>query len=223
VASRFCGVVRPLSIRAVSKRLFVGVIAGIGVYVCAPQPPWSFRYHPLQWISLSSRNMEQSWTERYVEIQLVVPSEVVFSCIVSLPSQSLSYVSRLILRPNRAYSSTFNSCISSLIVPSFSSSAVTSPSIFSVDVESISWTSGSGRDMNESPILYLAQDISGVVGRNHPIPSYGIMSSSSASSSSFETSSRSSFSFCKTSGSQRCVIGKMFVGETHMFRFQLFF
>jgi hypothetical protein len=65
------------------------------------------------------------------------------------------YVSRLILRPNLAYNSTFNCVISSLIVPSCSSNAVTSSSIFVVDNANISWTSGRGSEMKESPILYL--------------------------------------------------------------------
>jgi hypothetical protein len=68
-----------------------------------------------------------------------------------------TYVSKLILRPNRAYNSTFNSVCSSLMVPSFSSNAVTSSSIFAVEVESISWTSGRGRETKESPILYLTE------------------------------------------------------------------
>jgi hypothetical protein len=59
------------------------------------------------------------------------------------------------LRPNLAYNSTFNCVISSLIVLSFSSSAVTSSSILLVDVVNNSCTSGSGRLMKESPILYL--------------------------------------------------------------------
>lgn len=109
------------------------------------------------------------------------------------------YVSKLMLRPNRAYNSTFRSFCSSLIVPSFSSNAATSSSIFAVDVDSISCTSGSGNETNESPILYLA-----VVSRplrrgswvTRATATYGIFSSSSASSSSFDTSSRSSFSFC---------------------------
>jgi len=66
------------------------------------------------------------------------------------------YDSKLIFRPNLAYNSTFKCDISSLIVPSFSSNDVTSSSIFSVDEESSSWTSDSGREMKESPILYLA-------------------------------------------------------------------
>lgn len=66
---------------------------------------------------------------------------------------SIIYVSRLILRPNLAYNSTFNCDISSLIVLSFSSTSVTSSSMFSVDFVSSSWTSGSGSEINESPIL----------------------------------------------------------------------
>jgi len=63
------------------------------------------------------------------------------------------YVSRLMLRPNLAYSSTFNSDMSSLTVASFPSNAETSSSILVVFVDSISWTSGRGREMKESPIL----------------------------------------------------------------------
>lgn len=65
------------------------------------------------------------------------------------------YVSRLMLRPNLAYSSTFSCDISSLIVLSFSSRPVTSFSILLVDAVSNSWTSGNGKLMKESPILYL--------------------------------------------------------------------
>jgi hypothetical protein len=78
-------------------------------------------------------------------------SHVGYLCIVEC------YVSKLMLRPNRAYNSTFNSFCSSLMVLSFSSNATTSSSIFAVDVESISWTSGRGNETNESPILYLAK------------------------------------------------------------------
>lgn len=74
-----------------------------------------------------------------------------YLCIVEF------YVSKLMLRPNRAYNSTFNSVCSSLMVPSFSSNAATPSSILAVDVESISWTSGRGSETNESPILYLAE------------------------------------------------------------------
>lgn len=35
VAGGLCGVLDPFSITAVSKRLFGGVIAGIGEYICA--------------------------------------------------------------------------------------------------------------------------------------------------------------------------------------------
>lgn len=59
------------------------------------------------------------------------------------------------LRPKRAYKSTFKPDMSSLMAVSFSSNAATSSSIFSVDDESSSCTSASGRDMNESPTLYL--------------------------------------------------------------------
>jgi hypothetical protein len=59
------------------------------------------------------------------------------------------------LLPNRAYKSTFNAVCSSLISPSFSSNADTSSSILDVEVESISWTSSSGRETKPSPILYL--------------------------------------------------------------------
>ena len=55
---------------------FSGVIAGIGEYIYAPQAAWVIWYYPLQWISLGSRNMEQSWTERFVEIELVDSSRV---------------------------------------------------------------------------------------------------------------------------------------------------
>lgn len=62
-------------------------------------------------------------------------------------------VSRLILRPNLAYSCTFSSFISSRIPDRFSSSFDTSSSICVVDSDSISWTSGSGSETKESPIL----------------------------------------------------------------------
>lgn len=59
------------------------------------------------------------------------------------------------LRPNLAYNSTFNCVISSLIVLNFSSRADTLSSILDVDVVSNSCTSGNGRLIKESPILYL--------------------------------------------------------------------
>lgn len=61
-------------------------------------------------------------------------------------------VSRLMLRPNRAYKSTFSDAISSRIEVNSSSNSVTCPSIFSVDVASISCTSDNGNETNESPI-----------------------------------------------------------------------
>lgn len=64
-----------------------------------------------------------------------------------------THVSRLILRPNLAYSTTFSCPISSLIPPSFSCTAETSSSIFSVDEASNCCTSGRGSEKNESPIL----------------------------------------------------------------------
>lgn len=66
---------------------------------------------------------------------------------------STFYVSRLILLPNLAYNSTLSCVISSLIVLSFSSTNITSSSMFSVDFVRSSCTSGSGNEMNESPIL----------------------------------------------------------------------
>lgn len=66
--------------------------------------------------------------------------------------RDIFHVSRLMLRPKRAYSWTFNCDISSLIVLSFSSSADTSSSIRSVDADSSSCTSDNGSDMKESPI-----------------------------------------------------------------------
>ena len=65
------------------------------------------------------------------------------------------HVSRLILRPKRAYSSTLSWFMSSLVVPILSSRADTSSSIWVVDVASISWACGSGRWKKASPILYL--------------------------------------------------------------------
>lgn len=65
---------------------------------------------------------------------------------------TLLYVSRLMLLPNLAYSSTFSSCIPSLIVPSFSSNTETSSSILAELVVRSSCTSGRGREMKESPI-----------------------------------------------------------------------
>lgn len=73
-----------------------------------------------------------------------------------------SYVSKLMLRPNLAYSSTLRPSISSLITLSLSSNADASVSIFSEDVDSNSWTSGKGSDMKESPIWYLWRLISHV-------------------------------------------------------------
>lgn len=63
------------------------------------------------------------------------------------------HVSRFILFPNLAYNWTFNCSISSRIVPNFPSTAKTDSSIFPVDDESISCTSGNGKEMNVSPIL----------------------------------------------------------------------
>ena len=59
------------------------------------------------------------------------------------------------LLPNRAYNATLSSCISSLIAPRFSSRPLTSLSMFSVDADNSSSTSGCGNDMKQSPILYL--------------------------------------------------------------------
>ena len=77
----------------------------------------------------------------------------------TLPSPPLSlfalHVSRLMLRPKRAYSSTLSWFMSSLVVPILSSRADTSSSIWVVDVASISWACGSGRWKKASPILYL--------------------------------------------------------------------
>ena len=77
------------------------------------------------------------------------------NCEVSIYQQSLLQVSRLILFPNLAYKSTFNSSISSRTVLNFPSIEDTDSSIFSVDEASISCTSGNANDMNVSPILYL--------------------------------------------------------------------
>lgn len=63
------------------------------------------------------------------------------------------YVSRFILRPNRAYKSTFKAVCSSLISLNFSSNTATSSSIREDEVESISWTSSRGRWTKPSPIL----------------------------------------------------------------------
>ena len=75
------------------------------------------------------------------------------------------HVSRLMLRPKRAYSATLSSCISSRTPPSRSSTAATSTSIFCVEAASSSCTSGTGRVMKESPILYLrGSSVHGVAG-----------------------------------------------------------
>lgn len=102
------------------------------------------------------------------------------------------------LRPNRPYNAAFNSCISSLSPLIFSSSAATSPSIFSTELDSSSCTSVTGNEKNESPILYLYQFSVSLrsFGFIH-LSAYGTLSSSSASSSSVEISSRSSFCFCR--------------------------
>ena len=73
-----------------------------------------------------------------------------YSCILKC-----AYVSKFILRPNLAYNWTFNCDISSLMVLNFSSTTAVSSSIFVVDVDNSSWTSGKGNEMKESPILYL--------------------------------------------------------------------
>ena len=77
-----------------------------------------------------------------------------------IPGETLLYVSRLMLRPKRAYRATFSCCISSRISLSFSSTVETSSSICSVEVESISCTFCNGSEMNESPILYLDEMVS---------------------------------------------------------------
>ena len=64
-----------------------------------------------------------------------------------------SYVSKLMLFPNLAYRSTFNDSISSRTELNFSSMLDTDSSILDVDVARSFWTSGSGREMKESPIL----------------------------------------------------------------------
>jgi hypothetical protein len=94
------------------------------------------------------------------------------------PPLQADHASRLILLPKRPYKAALSPVISSRYSPSFSSSAAISALIFSTDWLSRSWTSGTGNEKNESPTLY------------------GTLSSSSASSSSVEISSRSSFSFC---------------------------
>ena len=77
-------------------------------------------------------------------------------------NRSLSWIvnivqaSRLILLPKRPYRALLRSCISSLSSLIRSSSFVTSPSIFSTDEESRSWTSGTARLKKVSPILYLS-------------------------------------------------------------------
>ena len=71
---------------------------------------------------------------------------------LSLP---LGYASKLILRPNRAYSCTLSSFSSSRMPDRVSSSLDTSSPICSVDSDSFSRASGSGSQTKESPTLYL--------------------------------------------------------------------
>ena len=59
------------------------------------------------------------------------------------------------LFPNLAYNSTFNDSISSRMVFSLLSIVETDSSILAVDELSISCTSGNGKDIKVSPILYL--------------------------------------------------------------------
>lgn len=84
----------------------------------------------------------------------VRPRCTVYFISLLFPSE-LFYVSKLMLLPNLAYSATFSCCNSSLNPSFFSSSFETSSSSCPVEVERSSCTSDSGREINESPILYL--------------------------------------------------------------------
>jgi hypothetical protein len=108
-----------------------------------------------------------------------------------------NYTSRLILRPNRPYSATFSSCISSRRELSLASNFSTSASICSVDLDKSSCTSSAGSEKNESPILYLCHLSDYRRALSSEIEKiYGTFSSSSTSSNSEDISSKSSLSFC---------------------------
>lgn len=136
----------------------------------------------------------------------VVSIAAVASSIVHYIARCV-YISRLILLPNRAYSSTLSCCISSFVVPILSSSSETSSSIRDVDEESISCAFSRGKWKKVSPILYLyvdkqmrpsvvpEQEQTNKDSRSAGHGTHGTNSSSSASSSSIVTSSSSSFSF----------------------------
>ena len=85
-------------------------------------------------------------------------------CVLPIPAPKVSspipspfsyQVSRLILFPNLAYKSTFNSSISSLTAPNLSCVVDTDSSILVIEEASSSRTSSTGREMNVSPTLYL--------------------------------------------------------------------
>lgn len=105
-------------------------------------------------------------------------------------------VSRLILLPNLAYRSTFNDSISFRVKRSFSSVADTESSILLLEFESNSCTSANGSMKKVSPILYLKDaSIRQIRSCKLCVFTYDTFSSSSANSSSFDISSRSSLSF----------------------------
>ena len=124
--------------------------------------------------------------------------------ISSAKNRRTSYVtngaqlSRFILRPNRAYNATLSCSISSCSWLSWFWRLSTSSSICDVDSVKSSCTSDTGRERNESPILYLAGFNLDRTHWGSLVLAYGTFSSSSASSSSFDTSSRSSLSFYGT-------------------------
>ena len=90
-----------------------------------------------------------------------------------------------------------SSSISSRRMLSLSSTSATSFPNFSDEAARSSCASVGGSEMNESPILYLYNLYQRKRLGSKTCVAYGIFTSSSASSSSVETSSRSSFSFYK--------------------------
>ena len=91
---------------------------------------------------------------RLYQARGIVPRSSSGSCLRKT-FECLDQVSKLMLFPNLAYSWTFSCSISSRVVLSFSSTADTDCSIFSVEEASISWTSETGKEMKVSPTLYL--------------------------------------------------------------------
>lgn len=121
-------------------------------------PSHRFKYQSVA-LLIIFRNTIQS----HVEIALQLETHHFYRQATAETKDGRNQVSRLILRPNRAYNATLRDCISSLSSANWSSSLETSASICSVDVESMDCASGRGSWKNESPILYLSYISIGLV------------------------------------------------------------